>query len=166
MNISSATLSAEMQAVARVAGSTSIHVIDQIENTVDAYVRATEAFNSINELIDVTCTKLKAYPVQSGVYLDPDDKIIGTFERAYKVLEAELPKLLLAKSAEQERRDIPQEFVEPLVDEFDRLMQAVATTVESLKDLRAGVITHDLKAEPRDPDAYGSMDQVISALHN
>jgi hypothetical protein len=166
MNTTSATFTDEVSAVAKMVGSsTNMAFLRNVDRTIDAVIAYTNNVQALNNLIHLTCVKLKAHPVEPGKYIDPDDESISVFKSGYESLESEIPKLLLEKKkALEEHGEVDEDAHVALADEIDRYLEAMATCVECLRDLCAEIISHDLKAEPRNVDTHDNVRDLILSL--
>jgi hypothetical protein len=99
-----------------------------------------------------------------GVLLDPDDKAINGLEAAYRPLEEILPKMQLKKAAIDDDGNLNDGHCELLHAAYDRCMSALAAMIESAKNLRAAITTHDLAAEPRSQQSFENLKIVINDL--
>ncbi len=77
-----------------------------------------------------------------------------------------MPKLLLKKESIDHDEALGDDHCELLHTAYDRNISALAGLIESTKNLRAAVISHDIKAEPRTQQEFASLGDVIIDLRS
>lgn len=160
------TLAAQMAALARTAEGTSLYLLRAVDQTVDSLCWLAKALSGIGELAVLKRNEIREGKVLEGHYLDPEDKIISQLERATSHFENELPKLLISKGEIDKDHDLTADQKEMLHSAYGEALEEMAALVESVKDLRAAVISHDLAAEPRNVQAHESMADLVKTLHS
>jgi hypothetical protein len=155
----------DLVAFAPYAETSSLYLIRAIERTLDSLHSEEEIAHAVAAKAVELTKRIKGAPVFSGHYLDPNDESIDFFETGYKALEERLPALLTKKSAIDHDRQLGEDHCETLRNSYDRAIDAVASLIEALKDLRAAIITYDLAAEPKPSEQYDSAGALIQSLH-
>ena len=140
-------------------------VTRQVDQTVDAMVaecRALRPVARLARLLEAAIGDLK--PKKDG-YIDPDDQAIDAIKRAYQLLEARIPQLVVKEQAIDRDGRLNENHCELLHSAYQDLIAACSEFVEAAKDLRAAVIRHDLAAEPRDSvPVFSSLRDLLSNL--
>jgi cystathionine beta-lyase/cystathionine gamma-synthase len=144
---------------------TSLYLLRAINKTVDALHAQERLAEATAENCVVLSNRIAARETYEGRYLDSDDVIINGIETAYKSLEERLPSMVLQKSSIDADNNLTREHCDLLHSAYDLCIRAVAGLIEASKTLRAAVISHDLRAEPRNKKIYDSADELVSDLH-
>ena len=159
-------LSEELNAFANSAEGTSLYLLNALEKTVDACTAGENLMRASSDIARGLCKRVANLKTRANIFLDPDDTTLNALESGYKTLEAMLPGVLQKKSAVDARGELNDGQAELLNDAFNGWVNAVATYIEVLKDLRARVITHDLAAERASPtEEFGSVQELVSSLN-
>ena len=143
---------------------TSLYLLRAINQTVDSLqAREKLADATAQNCIDLSKRINEREPIE-GRYLDSEDVIIDGIETAYKSLEEKLPSMVLRKASIDKDKKLNQEQCELLHSAYDLCMTALANLIEASKTLRASVISHDLRAEPRTGKAFDSPEELVADL--
>jgi hypothetical protein len=162
--ILSEDLSNQLYAFGASVEGTSLYLLRAIKSTVDS-LEANERLAEATALIASMLAKnLASETPVVGHLLDPDDKVINGIESAYRALEDGLPRMLLCKESIDKDADLNGEHCELLHTAYDRNIAALANLIESAKNLRAAIISHDLAAEPRGQQSFESAGMLIHDL--
>lgn len=145
---------------------TSLYLLRAIETTVDNLEAGERLARAVSENANLLIAMIREKKPVVGRLLDPEDKVINELETAYRGLEEHLPKMLLKKGCIDGDTQLDQDQCELLHTAYDRHIEAFAQLIESAKNLRAAIITHDLAAEPRSQQSFESLDGVISELRS
>ncbi|HWJ33896.1 MAG TPA: hypothetical protein VNR70_01440 [Steroidobacteraceae bacterium] len=145
---------------------TSLYLLRAIETTVDNLEAGERLARAVSENANLLITMIGGKKRVVGQMLDPDDKVINELETAYHGLEQHLPKMLLKKNCIDDDDQLDEGHCEVLHTAYDRHIEAFARLIESAKNLRAAIITHDLAAEPRSQRSFEELDVVISELRS
>ena len=156
----------DLVAFAPYAETTSLYLICAIERTVDSLHSKEDIAHAVAAKAVELTERIKGASVLPGQYLDPEDEAIDFFETGYKALEERLPALLTRKSAIDHDSKLGEDHCEMLRNSYDRAIDAVASLIEALKDVRAAIITHDLAAEPKPSEQYESAADLIQSLRS
>jgi hypothetical protein len=150
--------------IARTAETVSLDLLRAVDGTVDALAGVTKVVSGFVSLLSGIAAEVAASEVVEGEYLDPDDKAIDTLERAAGELKDYLTRLVRGKAAIDGDPRLSNHHCEALHDAYEAAMNAVAELVEALQTARAAIITHDLKAEPRDSESFTTASSLIASL--
>lgn len=159
---------AHAAAFARTAEGTSLYLLKAVEQTVDSLSSLSKVAAGFRDMSDIKASEIKELGrPKEGFYLDPNDEVITALARCTSTIESELPKLLLSKKAAiDEDHELSADQCSLLHGAFDEALETVAAMIESVKDLRAVVIAHDLAAEPRGVAEHNSVDGFIDSLRS
>ena len=163
-NEEASALADSVSAFAPVVETQSLYLLRAFESTLDNLGTETRAARSTAENAQKLTARVRAAKVVTGKLFDPDDAAISSIETGYRGLEEHLPVITVKKGAAEADKDLRPEQCDALVCGFDEYVDAVARLIESAKDLRAAIISHDLAAEPRPTDSFESPGQLILAL--
>ena len=144
---------------------TSLYLLRAINRTVEALHAQEKLADATAENCGVLSKRIAAREVYEGRYLDADDVIINGIETAYKSLEEKLPSMVLQKTSIDKDGNLTEDHCELLHSAYDLCICAVAGLIEASKTLRAAVISHDLRAEPRNIKLFDSAEELVSDLH-
>jgi hypothetical protein len=159
-------LSDRLRAFGTSVEGSSLYLLRAIETTVDNLQAGENLARAIIENAKLLIARIKEKAPRSGFYLDPEDKVINDLESAYRGLEQELPKKLLKKESIDRDDALDGDQCDLLHTAYNRNISAFAELIESTKDLRAAVITHDLAAEPQPGETYPTVDELISSVRS
>lgn len=148
------------------AEGTSLYLLRQITETVDNLEALERLARQTSEHAELLTKIIAAHKPSVGKLLDPQDQAINAIESAYTMLEDALPKMLLKKQAIDQDDNLNDGHCDLLHASYDRCIDAFARFIESSKDLRAAVISHDLAAEPRGQLTFESVEDVIGDLRS
>lgn len=168
MNIAATNfgLTSKLNAFASMAEGTSLYLIRQIDQTVDALSADTKAAQAVTAASGVLSAELNARTPETGGYLDPDDIVLDGLKRSYESIEALLAKMLVKKSSIDRDGRLQEHHCDLLHVSYEDAISANASMVESVKDLCASIIKHDLIAEPRDTEEFSECSDLTAALRN
>jgi hypothetical protein len=157
-------LHADLTAFSASVEGTSLYLLRAINETVDALHAQEKLACATAENCLVLARRIDSREVCESRYLDPDDLIINGIEAAYKSLEDRLPSMVLGKSKIKRADSLTEEQFDLLHAAFDLCINAVAGLIEASKTMRASVIGHDLKAEPRNTKVYDSPEELVASM--
>jgi hypothetical protein len=148
-------------------GTTSLALLRQIDETVDALLAHGKAFGGLVRIAALLTDGISAMSPTVGVFIDPDDRIVKELKATYESIEDIIPKLLLKKASIARDGRLSDSHCDLLHSAYDDSIMASGTLVEAMKDLRAAIIRHDLAAECRNDCAtYEVVDDLVSELRN
>lgn len=151
--------------IVRSTEAASIGLLNAIGGTVDTMTGIAKVMSGFASMIVDTADEIRGTETAEGMYLDPDDTSINAIERSEGHLKDFLTKLVRKRSAIDKDRRLGDHHCESLHDAYDEATSAVAELIEELRTLRAAIISHDLKAEPREGSAvFDTVDQLIADL--
>jgi len=156
----------KLSAFVGMAEGTSLFLIRQIDQTVDALTADTKAAAAVTAASNVLVAELNKRSPKTNVYLDPEDQIIDGLKRAYESIEALLPKMLVRKSSIDNDNRLNEDHCDLLHTAYDEAINSFAEMVESMKNLTGAVIRHDLAAEPRECEEFDSVGDLIKSLRS
>lgn len=145
---------------------TSLYLLRAIEATVDNLEADERLASAVAAHASLLARLIAERKPVVGRMLDPDDKVINGIEAGYRALEEGLPKMLLKKASIDEDRALNEGHCDLLHTAYDRCISALAELIESSKNLRAAVITHDLAAEPGTQTSFETLGALISDLRS
>ena len=153
----------QLNAFASSVEGTSLYVLRAIDQTVDAVEKLARAVSTVaNDL----AKRISGRTVKKERFIDPDDVGINALESGYKALEAYLPTALTKKRAIDGDSHLNSDHCELLHVAYDRNIQAIAQLIESLKELRAAVISHHLAAELAPSEGFNTVGGLVNSLHS
>lgn len=142
----------------------SLYLLRALERTVDS-LQVNENFAvSVAGVAEKMTRDIQNSEVVPCSYVDPDDSAINGLEAAYRALEERLPKMLAQKSSIDADSNLSHEQCELLHTAYERCIERLAGLIESMKNLRAAVIAHDLAAEPRPSQYFDSPKELVDSL--
>jgi len=153
-----------LTAFAPTAEGVSLYLLRAINETVDSLQSLEKLANATSEAGEQLRKAITGRAVVEGSYLDADDTAINLFEAGIRALEEHLPTLLLRKGSIDGDSSLDASQADLLHTSYDRCIDSVACLIESMKNLRAAVITHDLAAEPRPVQIFDSTEDLINSL--
>jgi hypothetical protein len=166
VHIDDADLSDRLSAFGTSVEGTSLYLLRAIEATVDHLEADERLATALASHARLLANLIGQKEPVVGRMLDPDDSAINNLESAYRVLEEGLPGMLVRKSSIDDDKQLDDGHCDLLHTAYDRCISAFAELIESSKDLRAAIITHDLAAEKGAQQSFESLDEVISDLHS
>lgn len=150
--------------LARSTEAASIGLIDAIDGTVDALTGIASVMSGFDRVASSIADEIKIRPVETGKYLDPDDEAIDALKQAASCLKDFLALLVRKRSAINRDARLKDHHCEALHDAYEASSGAIAELIESLESLRATIISHDLAAEPRDAQAFSTVEALVKNL--
>jgi hypothetical protein len=131
-----------------------LRVLRDIEETVDELVKTQRGIAGVTQLARDTEADIKAEDVKVGVFIDENGKLEEGMRTAIAQSERILISFAGKKAAIDKDRNLREHHREDLLDAFNGTVDALALMIESMKDVVAALITHDLAAEPRNGTTY------------
>lgn len=157
---------ARIATIARSTETVSLELLRAIDETVDALAGVAKVASGQAELISSVTAEVTDATPSPGAYIDPDDRIIDTMMRTAGELKNSLTVLVRRRAAVDGDGRLRDHHCEALHEAFEAAIAAIAELADSLDTARAAIITHDLKAEPRDgAEVFGTVTDLISNLH-
>lgn len=162
-----APLAGQMNAFARSAeGTADLFLLRDIEQTVESLTNQRNMLEPLAALSRDMLTQLRDLPVLTGYYVDPEDEVVNSLARSASALESHLSRALHKRSFIDRDNRLNANHCDLLHLAYEGAITAIADAIESIKDLRAVVISRDLAAESRDIEAFESCDALIASLRN
>lgn len=141
-----------------------LRVLRDIEETVDELAKARNGFSGVMQLACDTEEKIRNRNIESGVFIDEDGRLEDGVRGAITQSEQLLVQLAGKKAAIDKDSRLRSHDREELHDAYNDAVDALALMIESLKDVLAALITHDLNAEPRDGKKYSDIGELLADL--
>jgi hypothetical protein len=156
----------QLNAFASSVEGTSLYVLRAIDQTVDALDAVEKLARAVSTVANDLAKRISGRTVKKERFIDPDDVGINALESGYRALEAYLPTALTKKRAIDGDSHLNSDHCELLHVAYDRNIQAIAQLIESLKELRAAVISHDLAAELAPSEGFNTVGGLVNSLHS
>jgi hypothetical protein len=156
----------QLDAFASSVEGTSLYVLRAIDQTVDALDAVEKLARAVSTIANDLAKRISGRTVKKGRFVDPDDIGINALESGYKTLEAYLPTALTKKRAIDGNSHLNGDQCELLHVAYDRNIEAIAQLIESVKELRAAVIRHDLAAELAPSEGFNTVEDLVNSLHS
>ncbi len=161
-----AASNARIATIARSTETVSLDLLRAIDETVGALTGVAKIASGLAELVAGITTEVTGTTSSPGAYIDPDDKIIDTMMRTAGELKNSLTALVRRRTTIDGDGRLRDHHSEALHEAFEAAIGAIAELAENLDTARAAIITHDLKAEPRDgAEVFATVNDLISHLH-
>lgn len=151
--------------IVRSAETVSLELLDAIDDTVTSLQAVAKVISGIDCMLTEVTDKISTIQPKEGVYLDPEDMVIGLLDQSIQSFSHELRRMVNKRAAINMDNRLQAHHSEALHDAYDEAMTATASLLEALYSARAAIIKNDLAAEPR-AFPHNSADEVISALRN
>lgn len=166
MNIAATNsgLTSKLNAFAHMAEGTSLYLIRQIDQTVDALSADTKAAEAVTAASKVLSAELNDRTPETENYIDPEDQVLDSLKRSYESIEALLPKMLVMKASIDRDDRLKEHHCDLLHASYEEAISTFASMIESVKDLCASIIRHDLIAEPRDIEEFTEFSDLVTVL--
>lgn len=156
---------ASISGIVRTVETVSLELLRKVDGTVETMEGLAKIADGVSILTAAAITSISSAEVVSGEYLDPDDKAIDTMERTSCELKDYLQQLVLKRATIDTDPLLCDHHCEALHDAYESAMNAVAELAELLQQFRAAIISHDLKAEPRDDcESFQTVQDLIADL--
>lgn len=150
--------------IARSTESASISMLAAIDGTVDSMVGLGSVITGFDKMLSSFALELDSMPAEAGKYIDPDDEAIDALRSASSSLKDFLAKLVRKRGAIDCDSRLKPHHCEALHDAYECAEVAIANLIESAESLRALIIKRDLEAEPRDAEAFSTVEALVSSL--
>lgn len=163
------SIEARRESLARFLGAvegTSLYVLRVIEQTVAALATERKLMDALAEAASALTAGIRSDKPVVGSLFDPDDAVISGFEKAYRLLEANLPRIVRKKAAIDGDTQLQEHHCEELHAAYDTNIEAIANLIEAMKDLRAAVIAHDLAAEGEPSERFDDVSSLVASLRD
>ena len=145
-------------------GLADLNLVRVVDATVDALLASAKFYRNHAVLGRSIIAQINDAPVVAGTYLDPDYKLTaGLAELAERHADT-LSAMTIKKGAIDEDSRLSGSHCDMLHTAYDDALLFLATLIEVTKDMRAAVISYDLKAEPRGGASYASATEMHTAL--
>ena len=151
---------------ARLAEASSITLLDAIDGTIEALAGLASIMSGFDQMLSSIADDIKAMPIKTGHYLDPDDEAIDALAQAAAGLKNYLTKLVRKRAEIDRDSRLRDDHCEALHEAYENASGVIADLIGSVESLRASIITRDLAAEPRDGEAFESAVALIENLRN
>lgn len=152
--------------IARSTETTSLELLDQIDGTIATMEGLESIMTGFGRLLSSFIDEVKSKEVLPGEYLDADDIAIDALAKAEEVLKNLLTKMVRRQSSIDKDNRLKDHHCEALHESYERATGAVAEMIELATCARSAIISHDLKAEPRDMSTCVAVDALINSLRN
>lgn len=152
--------------IARSTETTSLELLDQIDGTIGTMEGLEAVMNGFGRMLASFTDEVKGKEALPGEYLDADDVAIDALAKAEEVLKNLLTKMVRGQSNIDKDCRLKDHHCEALHEAYERATGAVAELIELATCARAAIISHDLKAEPRDLATCEAVDALINSLRN
>lgn len=153
--------------IARSTEAASIGLLVSIDGTVDAMLGISKVMSGFAGLFANVADEINSKDIAVAQYIDSGDVAIDLLERTSGYLKAFLTKLVLKRKAIDCDGRLADHHCESLHDAYEQAMVEVAELVEVLQIIRAAIIAHDLKAEPRETtESFATVDALIADLRS
>lgn len=152
--------------VARSAEAASLGLIESVDGTVDSMVGLGSVMSGLARMLMGFVEQTETDEVAEGQYIDPDDEAINLLAQAEANLKDLLTVLTIKRGAINKDARLADHHCEALHDAYEQACTAVAELIEACQSARATVITHDMKAEPRNAESFATVDALISNLRS
>ena len=150
--------------IARSTEAVSIGLLTAIDGTVDAMVGIAKIMSGYVTIFSKAADEIQAKTIVEAEYIDADDLAIDILERTADHLKDLLTTLVLKRRAIDCDCRLKEHHCEALHDAYEQAMTEVAELIEVVQATRAAIITHDLKAEPRNSEVFATVDALIADL--
>lgn len=153
--------------IARSAEAVSLGLLTAIDGTVDAMLGISKVMSGLVALFANAAEEINKRPVIESEYIDADDAAIDSLERAANSQKDFLTRLVLKKKAIDLDCRLKEHHCEALHDAYRQAIEEVAELIETLRAVRASIISHDLKAEPRGTaESFATVEALIADLRS
>lgn len=123
--------------------------------------------SGLSRIMEKSADEIAAMTVVPGEYIDDNDTAITSIGRAIAALQILLQRLVLRRSMIDKDGRLKGHHCESLHDAYEVADSAVAGLIEVLRNTRAAVITHDLKAEPRgSAEEFATFEDLLANLRS
>lgn len=145
-------------------GLADLRLVREVDKTVDTLLAAAKFYRSHSVLGRGIIGRINEPPVVAGELIDPDYQITsGLAEIAERHSDA-LSEMTIRKGAVDRDSRLTGSHCDMLHSAYEDALLALASLIETSKDMRAAVITHDLAAEPRGGKTYTSAKEMCAAI--
>ncbi|MEF8755968.1 MAG: hypothetical protein V5B60_18880 [Accumulibacter sp.] len=151
--------------IAETSETVSINLLAAIDETLGALHGMASVMSGIFQMLDKSAEEIASMPVIVGRYIDEDDAVITSMDRAILELKTLLYRLVLRHSLVDRDGRLKDHHCESLHDAYERVESEVAGLIEVLHNTRAAVIAHDLRAEPREGmETFATVEELVASL--
>ncbi len=152
--------------IARSTEAASIGLLAAIDGTVDAMTGIAQVMAGLAKIMSKSCEEIVAKTVVESGYIDPDDVAIDILARTSDQLKDFLTILVRRRASIDCDCRLKEHHCEALHDAYGSAMEEVAELIEVIQVTRSAIITHDLKAEPRNSEAFATVEALIADLRS
>ena len=169
MNVRHETATQTGDRIAGIARSTeavSIGLLSAIDGTVDAMNGIAQVIAGFSKILEDSREGIEAKEIVTSAYIDPDDVAIGVLLRTLEQLKDLLPVLIKKRASIDCDCRLLEHHCEALHDAYQKTMEEIVDLMDIVQGTRDAIISHDLKAEPRDVEVFSAVDLLIADLRS
>lgn len=138
----------------------------KVDRTVDALTAHVKMLNGLMNIGRGVIQVVSNVVVETGQYLDPEDKLVDALSELALRLESTLTTLTAKKGCIDRDSRLNESHCDLLHSSYEDLLVAIACVIEVNKDLQAAVITHDLAAEPRNGQRFSTVAELTAGIRH
>lgn len=147
-------------------GLVDLRVARAVDETVDALQAETKFYRGHAVIGRAIISRITNLPITSGVYLDDGGNLEDELDEVIGRSEAWLSTLTSKKGCIDTDPGLSPSLCDVLHGAYDDTLVAMACLIEVAKDLRAAIVSHDLRAEPRGGMVYVRVPDMRTAILN